>query len=317
MTRNRTKGITLIETVTTVMVCGLIVMIAAPALKTVRSQSQTAICLQNLRTVGQAANGYITENGTFVFVFPFGYHPAEQPTISFDLVTEFIWGGGVPDTRSVGWDPEWGANPLNFRPDVYQIIPAARPFNAYISPGVWWSHPDRWGVNRSARWQIPMELPDYFKCPSDSTCSVPSSGATPNGDLPTGQDPSWRWWGTSYAINWYWVYFYAGGGLVDTLTGPRHQELLAQKLNRGASEFVLFMENRMNMALEGARPRGAPGGTLPQYQGWHGQQNKHAAAFLDGSARYQEFGTAYIDGPGWSVWPNRPWTGSWEAYQDN
>jgi type II secretory pathway pseudopilin PulG len=314
MTRNKTRALTLIETVVTITVCGLIVTIAAPALKTARDQSQVAICLQNLRTLGQAANGYVVENGTFVFVFPFGYHPAEQPTIQFNLVTEFIWGGGVPDTRATDWNPEWGSSPLGSSPDVYQIIPAARPFNAYISPGVWWSDPNRYGVSRPQRYRTPMQLPDYFKCPSDDTCSVPMAGSDPSEP----QDPTWRWWGTSYAANWYWAYFYDYGNIVGTLTGPQHQQILNEKLNRGASEFVLFMENPMNFALENAMPgRNPPTSGQTRWVGWHGQTEKHAAAFFDGSARYQYFNTNQIDDPGWSVWPNRPWAGTmWESYQD-
>ena len=321
MTIKQSRAMTLIDAIVVVSMCGLVITALAPALKTARSQTQVATCLQNLRTLGQAANGYIVENGTFVFTFHWDYRPASQPTISMNFVTEFIWGGGVPDTRSPDWNSEWGENPLIHNTDVYMIIPANRPFNEYISPGVWWNHPDRWGYQPQRR-QIPMELPDYFKCPSDSTCSIPGIGAAPpnaDGDLPTDQDPTWRWWGSSYAVNWFWPWYTANSGtFVYTMTGPEHEALLSDKLERGASEFVLFMENRMNVALEGSVPRGAPQDELYQFQGWHGQQNKHAAAFLDGSARYQSFDTNYVDGPGWSAWPNRPWDGSnWEAYQNN
>jgi len=46
----------------------------------------------------------------------------------------------------------------------------------------------------------------------------------------------------------------------------------------------------------------------------------HAAGFYDGHAEYRYFDTNYIDGPGWTTWPNRPWEDTyenWSQYQDN
>ena len=321
MFRNRHRALTLIDVVAAVTVCGLVVTVLAPALKTARSQTQVATCLQNLRTLGQAANGYIVENGTFVFVFPFGYHPTPTPPdwSNFDLSTEFIWGGGLPDQRAGEWNSDWGNNPLSAHPDVYMMLESERPLNQYISPGVWWCDPERRGVSNPLRRQRPMQLPDYFKCPQDSTCSVPMAGAPDppaDGDLPENGGASWEWWGTSYVANWHWAYYYAPSSIAPLIY--YNASFLSSKIDRGASECVLLMENRMNYALEFAVPRGAPQSEQLHYQGWHRQQDKHAAAFLDGSARYQIFDTNYVDGPGWSAWPNRPWTGSnWEAYQDH
>jgi hypothetical protein len=165
-----------------------------------------------------------------------------------------------------------------------------------------------------------MQLPDFFKCPLDSTAAVPMAGSPSDpggGDLPETPFPTWEWWGTSYAVNWYWAYFYRDVNLITALTtlGP---QLMQQKTDRGASEFVLFYENRLNFAFEAAVPRGYPGDEPRSLQGWHGQQDVHAAGFADGSARYQYFDVHYIDGPGWSLWPNRPWNETiWEQYQDN
>jgi hypothetical protein len=52
--------------------------------------------------------------------------------------------------------------------------------------------------------------------------------------------------------------------------------------------------------------------------GWHKQENFHGASFFDGHAVYRYFDTRYVDGPGWTTWPNKPWTGTrWEPYDDN
>jgi hypothetical protein len=32
-----------------------------------------------------------------------------------------------------------------------------------------------------------------------------------------------------------------------------------------------------------------------------------------------EFDTRFVDGPGWTIWPSRPWddSGVWSPFQDN
>jgi type II secretory pathway pseudopilin PulG len=326
--KQKPKGATLVEVSVVVAAFGLLVAFFAPTLPGVREQARIAKCLQNLRAITQAAGSYISENGTIVFAFPWDYHIDGVPT-NHNLATEFIWGGGVPDRRQTDWDPSQGSfNPAQLRTDTYVITPANRPLNAYMSPGVWWSDPERVKGN-SARYLRPMLLPDYFQCPSDSSAHLPMGGeGDPN--LPQPDEawfPTWQWWGTSYAIDWYWAYFYAADvhipfvgwtdspGLVD---GPPHRQILESKQDRGASEWTLFYENRLNYALEAAVPRGySPSETPRSLSGWHGEHDVHAAGFLDGSARYQYFDTRYVDGPGWTTWPNRPWDGtSWEPYQD-
>ncbi len=318
------RGATLVEVGVVVTTFGFFVALFAPTLPGVREQARIAKCLQNLRAITQASGGYIAENGTIVFAFPWDYAIDGVPT-NHNLATEFIWGGGVPDTRTFEWDYSQGPNPCEYRTDTYVITPANRPLNVYMSPGVWWSDPDRVKGN-SARYLRPMLLPDCFQCPSDSTVGVPMAG-DPN--LPSPDEawvPTWRWWGASYAINWYWAYFYAydlgipvlgSVGSPGALDGPAYREMLASKQERGASEWILFYENRLNLAFAGAGVRGYSGpGECRSLVGWHGEHDVHVAGFLDGSARYQYFDTRYIDDAGWSIWPNRPWAGTvWEPYQ--
>jgi len=318
--KSNAKGTTLIEVTVVAAFGGLLIATLLPALPRARQQARVTKCLANLRQITQGAGGYTIENGSLVFAFPFdyridGYNP------NFNLVTEFIWGGGVPDKQKVDWDDSQGMNPAYYRTDTYCITPAQRPLNNYLVPGVWWSDPDRLKGN-PARFRRPMLLPDFFQCPCDATAHVPSAGATdPN--LPDPGElwyPTWQWWGTSYAINWYWAYYYSlepgGPNFLNALTGPTAPALLADKLEHGASEFVLFYENRMNYAMESARPRGYPALDAMRVKGWHGEKNVHTAGFLDGSARYRRFDTRFVDGPGWTTWPSRPWSPYWEPYQD-
>lgn len=321
MTRTNTtiRGLTLVETVVVVVTIGLVVAICVPPLEEVRKHSCVATCLSNLRVISQAAAGYTAENGSIVFAFPWGYEVEEGVPTEYDFATEFIWGGGLPDKRASEWNENYGYCPLESNTDVYVFLESERPLNEYLSPGVSWCDPERRGVNNRRRWRRSMHLPSFFKCPSDSTCAAPGAGSEDN-DLPEDADSTWEWWGTSYAVNWYWGYYYCEtpNQIVDVLTtlGP---QLMQQKADRGASEFILFYENRLNFAFEAAGPRGGRDEYEPNsLQGWHGQQDVHAAGFADGSARYQYFDARYIEGPGWTLWPNRPWTDTpWEPYQDH
>jgi type II secretory pathway pseudopilin PulG len=323
--RQKLKGATLIEVGVVVTTFGFFVALFAPTLPGVREQARIARCLQNLRAIAQAAGGYIAEHETIVFTFSFYYYIDGRPT-NHNLATEFVWGGGVPDKTRAEWDETQGYyNPPEARTDTYVITPANRPLNAYMSPGVWWSDPERVKGN-TLRYFRPMLLPDYFQCPSDSSAHAPPIPGAEDPNLPESGDrwyPTWQWWGTSYAINWYWggVYEYSGppfwGLYGHVINAGKIRALFEEKNDRGASEFALFLENRLNFAFQGAAPRGYPSDEPWSLRGWHGERDVHAAGFLDGSARYQYFDTRYIDDAGWTIWPNRPWDGTyWEPYQD-
>lgn len=175
-----------------------------------------------------------------------------------------------------------------------------------------------------------MVLPDYFKCPSDKTAAVPMAGEVDNPYDSETPITTWEFWGTSYPINWYWAYYYQGlnsnqlsligdargssdtHGILDSLG----KGLVNAKVDTGAAEWIVFYENQMNFAMEAALPRGAPQDQDPRVViGWHKQENYHAASFFDGHAAYRYFDTQYIDGPGWTTWPNRPWAPPWDQYQ--
>jgi type II secretory pathway pseudopilin PulG len=319
-----------------VAIIALLISILLPSLSRAKEQARIALCLSNQRSIVQASISYVMDKQSAVFAFRFGYVPAtalpDHPQ-SFDLATEFIWGGDVPDVKSMDWDDTQGDNPIeDWEPDVYKITPSERPMNKYFDPDVSWSDEERRGTGEPIRRRRPMQLPEYFKCPSDKTAAVPMAGGDPD-QLYDADTPitTWEWWGTSYPINWYWGYFYtemgvpligsigSGGGSNGALDGPPYRAMLNSKSDKGAAEWIFFYENQMNFAMESARPRGCnPDEPSRLFMGWHRQDNYHAAGFYDGHAQYRYFDTAYIDGPGWSTWPNRPWDGTpWEQYQDN
>lgn len=334
MNSPRARAFTLIELLVVVAIIALLLSILLPALNKAKEGGRTVTCLANVRTICQATNTYLNDgNDDIVFAFPFDYH-IDGVNQSFNLITEFIWGGGVPDKVAADWNATGLAPPSPIGPsDIYKIRPKDRPLNRYISSSVSWDDPLR-VFPRTDRSNRKMDLPAFFKCPSDKTVAVPLAGA-PNTEIEGNTIfQTWAYWGTSYASNWYWPYYYEraapgnsgeyGGDFGRIVAGRGNpplrslgRELMKSRSGRFASEFIIFYENRLNYALEGARPRGFSSSSAKQLTGWHGQLNYHVAGFLDGSARYQRMDTRYVDGPGWTIWPARPWTDFWVPYNDD
>ncbi len=317
----RTRAFTLIELLVVVAIIALLISILLPTLSRAKEQARVGQCLANQRSLVQSAITYCMDEGNPVFAFNWNYEINGVPT-NHNLASEFIWGGGVPDTRRSEWDDTQGGNPCTPRTDTYVILPIHRPMNTYLDPEVTWSDPERIKGN-SLRYEKPMDLPEYFICPSDCTAAVPGAGASPEQIWDTDTPyQTWKWWGTSYPNNWYWPYYYAEGDygkFFGILISPTYGKgLINQKNNRGAAEWIYLYENMMNYAMEAAMPRGYDPDQEPRLlRGWHKQDNMHVAGFFDGHASYQYFDTRYIDGPGWTTWPNRPWDGTiWDDYQD-
>ncbi len=341
---SRAAGFTLIELLVVVAIIALLISILLPSLSRAKEQAKIAVCLSNERNMGQAANQYRLEDPSndFPWSLPRTPNRIAGRAYTFGLFTECSYGGGMPDrtgTEATALFVGRGAQPytpLNPVSDVYQVPPRYRPLNKYIAPTVSWDNANR--DRNIDRQQIPADIPGFFQCPSDNTPWLPDAGgANPaNIDLEVAE-PMWKWWGTSYPINWYWPYYYQDappgnaspynrdflrilGATPNAVPGLGGEMLKSNTAGGWESQFILFTEGLFNYALQAAAPRGAtnPAGDQPRLiTGWHKQLNYHAAVYLDGHADYRQRDTRYVDGDGWTTWPNRPWGGRWADFDDN
>lgn len=328
----RRAGFTLIELLVVVAIIALLLAILLPSLGRAKEQARITLCLANLRSLTQASSAYLLSAGDLPWTL-------QSPLLTaggqyaWGAHTPFIWGGGMPDTTDEAWNALAFAGQSPSASDVTHVPPRLRPMNRELGVEVSWDREPAERLSRSA------DIPGVFRCPSDSSSALPAIDF-PNTDTQLDTGATWSFWGASYALNWYWAYYFrqappgatapyaSGSGVAHTyriLGAERGLPGLGRRLLRDpagdwASRFVLFSENRFNYAMEGAglrNPFNVPTRTnSKRLLGWHGQDSQHAASFLDGSARYRQFDTLYVDGPGWTIWPARPWQGAWAGYSN-
>lgn len=350
----RERGFTLIELLVVVAIIALLISILLPSLSRAREQAKIVKCMSNLKNIQSGCNQYNLEFDDYPWTIPNTSVPGGAPPYGgFQLISELVYGGGMPSKTT----QDFQANGLMAPPygypapaawDVYRVPPRLRPLNRYVAPSVTWDAEPASPAGGPR--QTPTEIPEFFKDPSDSHAFVPTVGA--NNPIIESDTPitSWEFYGNSYAINWYWPYYYQRSGPTNGVevgfggpygpwgqfgaligtdegrpgpTGRRGagRKMLRNKDGRFASEFVVTYEENLNYALEAAKPPGYSGapwaaGPGKRLLGWHRQQDRHAASYLDGSARYQTMDTRYVYGQGWTIWPNKPWTGLWSTYND-
>jgi prepilin-type N-terminal cleavage/methylation domain-containing protein len=335
--RGRRPAFTLIELLTVIAVIALLTALLLPAVRSAREQARIAVCLSNLRSIGQSSVAYATEQGDLPWGLPKPYRIQEQQ-YSWRIWTEFAWGGGMPSMPWSRWQP-YGVGVGSER-DTYRVRPRHRPLNRFLAHTVTWdAEPYEFDAEPP---DVAPEIPGLFRCPSDRTAATPFVNRDEHDPGLREVDRTWQFRGTSYPINWNWATYYAkappaghavygdriarilgfdpvsrSGG--ESQYGGLGKMLLRDSSGRHASRFVTFLENQFNFAAAQACPPGFSGppftGQPLQLEGWHGKVNRHAAAFLDGSARYGTFDTQTVFGQGWTIWPAKPWRGMWEPYQ--
>jgi len=322
---SRESGFTLIELLVVVAIIALLISILLPSLREAREQAKVVKCSANMKQIVLAGVQYISTNTAFPWAFQSGITD-QGSTYNFSIISEFIWGGGMPDKAKFHWDrsdPTFGqiSGQQAMTLDTYRLPPRLRPMNRYFANSVSWDREPFPGDHGIWRHERPADIPGWFRCPSDSTAQVPFVGQNnqlKGGGSGTGQ-PTWEWWGSSYPINWYWPYYYGSGSQFRDIIGATSNKALDKskritegKSGRFPSEFIIFYENMANFALEAARPPGYMGnspmvGPGKNLKGWHNKLDKHVIGMLDGHAEYKTMDTRFVFDHGWTIWPNKPW----------
>ncbi len=154
-------GFTLIELLVVIAIISLLMAILLPSLSNAREQAKRAKCLANLRSIGQGAHGYATEDSKELILPIHTTHVEAQPFWMGRTGMWFLWGGrsAVSEFRYPG-----GVRYLlgdNFGAKT-------RPMNKLIYPQADFVEPDQ-GSPPSTRQKTgeAFEL-SVYECPSDT-----------------------------------------------------------------------------------------------------------------------------------------------------
>jgi prepilin-type N-terminal cleavage/methylation domain-containing protein len=335
--RRSALAFTLIELLVVVAIIALLISILLPSLTQAREQAKTIKCLANLKQIGAGGISYSLEYNNYPWVV--------GPNMGWRFWSEYAYAGTIPDKTNREYQEinQIGGVTAASDLDVYWLQPKKRPLNKYLSSSITWDCEPNPNLNQSRvdSGLPPSETPGFLQCPSDDSPWIPLVG---NVNPPPEFNTPWSCWaynGSSYAINWYWPYYYTkappgGSGRYTAFANvvgigwygtPPVRDLgdviMKDKSGRMASEFVMFEEGMLNYVLENAKPPGWPAGQRPwrgtpkQAVGWHRKFSKHAASYFDGHADHKTMDTRYVFGTGWTMWPNKPWGGEFEQYNDN
>jgi prepilin-type N-terminal cleavage/methylation domain-containing protein len=294
-------GFTLIELLVVVAIIALLISILLPALAGAREQGRKTKCIANLKNIGTTMHMYFNENRDW---FPFEKHPFPSPGWP---LSAFHYGGhpGRPGDK----DPKSPDYSATFNVEKLRDTFRGRPFNNYMFLDMLDSLEkiDDADTPEFEERRRPLEL--AYGCPSDLGSQVASEKSTdPGGILPTVYLH-----GTSYDINYHWVWFWAARSDWASPPWPAYMKVspfakkvvYLQRANRflriqrehHVADFVMLYEDRFDSPLLNKLPR----------IGWHKQLNKHSFLFLDGHAANITANTLKgRDGPGWKT-ASGPW----------
>ncbi|HPF39331.1 MAG TPA: prepilin-type N-terminal cleavage/methylation domain-containing protein [Phycisphaerae bacterium] len=280
----RARAFSLLELLVVIAISAIVIAIALPSLSSARESAHIAVCLSNIRELGQTSAAYIEDAGL----------PTEPWHLGFDYsggaiekVSEYVYGG---------FQAELDHPVLGDKLDTQKIHTNERPYNKYIAPGI---------CNGPV---------DTYICPSDRFTATTKIEA-PCSQPVVNNTPSWMINGNSYSLNWNWLDAPPWNSKLAYYTkiwdmSAAGREMLRLKVGGSASKFVLFMENPMNAYMQDAKPPSGSHGTSCQTQlgvGWHKQVSRYSVGFFDGHAAHRFIDTRYSSGPGYETWPE-PYT---------
>ena len=253
--KKRVRAFTLIEILVVVAIIALLISILLPSLQRAREQAKVAMCLSNLRSLGVAANSYLTaEKDEFCWS-----RAGQFPSSNFHGGKRGN-GNGEPSYLAAYY---WGG--------AYNFPTAIRPLNRYV-----------YGKVRNDVTELRV-----FECPSDY--GVRSRG---NALEPASTKSGYDVTGTSYQSNVIWyIYLREVEGLkndVNELTrrvDSLEKTIIKHFRKLGASRAILLQEDPCDVSTGGVLYANSwpPDTKMP---GFHGRLDRHNLLFLDGHAAY-------------------------------
>lgn len=266
--RRRTAGFTLIELLVVISIIAVLIAILLPAMSKAKCQAQKAVCMNNLREIGNCVYLYLEANDNLPWTY---VHEtaANGSQVFFPgtlVYSSYSWGGMKA--------------PLPEEPDAdFALVPPElRPLNKCLQPDVQDNQPVK-----------------ILQCPSDKTAVSPTVGGGPV-PLSNQAGSSWQAFGNSYSINW----FFHELQPIPFSTAALFREgkrITNGKVGGDAAEFGLIWENQMDNLFVNSSPFG--GGRLGP--GWHCSYSTHTMLFLDGHVEHKYFDTRFSQNPGWRI----------------
>ena len=122
MHKSRRHGFTLVELLVVIGIIAVLISILLPALGRARAEAKRAICLANLRTLGQCYFAYITENkGQGLF----GYYGGQTPPPGATSYASYWFASATKYPTGSVWDVRQGYLGRYFKNPAFLICPMA------------------------------------------------------------------------------------------------------------------------------------------------------------------------------------------------
>lgn len=287
------RGFTLIELLVVVAIIALLISILLPSLSRAREQGRQTVCIANLKSMGVAMTMYFGDNKDW---FPYEKSNWPQGYNGGWLLSAFYYGGhpGRPGTSTSG------ATPFDY--DNMRDTFAGRPFNRYMYQNLQTRLEKTTEAGKPDFENRRTELKQFF-CPSDG-------GSFFNNDPNDAWDapPTHYYQGSSYDINYQFVYLWAAGTAWDNKyqaysrpNGPSRTYLenanlfLKSQRTHNVSRFIMLYEDAFDSSIYEKLPR----------MGWHKQYQRHSFLFLDAHAA--NLFTDVNKGPSGPNWKTNAW----------
>ena len=125
----RKHGFTLVELLVVIGIIGLLIGILLPSLTRARAEAKRAVCLSNLRVLGQCYLEYVNENkGKGLF-----YFYSVKPPAGASFATSYWFAGNASYAGVYKWDVQQGYLAKFFKNPAFLTCPASLEFKSFSS----------------------------------------------------------------------------------------------------------------------------------------------------------------------------------------